>query len=141
MIRRRLRRESSPRSADRKREGGQDTPGAADSHRPADRRGTDLRGDPWSARDRRTVEAISGPSSAPARASTHRDIYRGDALAWVMFKLARLDEARVAFGRALALGDHDRAREELTIGTMSPRFDVLQAKNAQRQLAVLGNDT
>jgi tetratricopeptide (TPR) repeat protein len=94
-----------------------------------------------------------------AELSTRRDVYGWDALAWVMFKLGRLDEARVASERALelgtpdarlwyhagmisaSLGDEDRAREELSRAlTLSPRFDVLQAERARRQLAALGSD-
>jgi tetratricopeptide (TPR) repeat protein len=94
-----------------------------------------------------------------AELSTRRDVYGWDALAWVMLKLGRPDEARVASERALALGTPDarlwyhagmisaalgedeRAREELTRAlTLSPRFDLLQAERARRRLAALGGD-
>jgi tetratricopeptide (TPR) repeat protein len=90
--------------------------------------------------------------------TTRRDVYGWDALAWVLYKLGRLDEARAAAGKALALrtpdarlwyhagmisaalGDGERARGELIRAlTMSPRFDVLQAERARRQLAALGS--
>jgi tetratricopeptide (TPR) repeat protein len=94
-----------------------------------------------------------------AELSTRRDVYGWDALAWVMLKLGRPDEARVASERALALGTPDarlwyhagmisaalgedeRASEELTRAlTLSPRFDLLQAERARRRLAALGGD-
>jgi tetratricopeptide (TPR) repeat protein len=93
-----------------------------------------------------------------AELSTRRDVYGWDALAWIMCKLGRLDEARAASDKALALGTPDprlwyhagmisaglgdggRARDELTRAlTLSPRFDVLQAEEAQRVLTAIGN--
>ncbi|HEY7762757.1 MAG TPA: tetratricopeptide repeat protein, partial [Actinomycetota bacterium] len=88
---------------------------------------------------------------------TRRDIYGYDVLAWVLFRLGRLDEARQASDSALAmgtpdarlwfhagmisagLGDDDRARTELTRALdLHPAFDPLLAPRAAETLAELG---
>ncbi len=104
--------------------------------------------------DMRLREALG---LARAELSRRPDVYGWDVLAWVLYRLGRVDEARVASDRALALdtpdarlwyhagmisrrlGDADRAREELTRAlALSPSFDVLQAPVARRALASLG---
>jgi tetratricopeptide (TPR) repeat protein len=88
---------------------------------------------------------------------TRRDIYGYDVLAWVLFRLGWLDEARQASDSALAmgtpdarlwfhagmisagLGDDDRARTELTRALdLHPAFDPLLAPRAAETLAELG---
>jgi tetratricopeptide (TPR) repeat protein len=88
---------------------------------------------------------------------TRRDVYGYDVLAWVLFRLGRLDEARDASDRALAmgtpdarlwfhagmisagLGDVERARTELTNALdLHPAFDPLLAPEAAETLAELG---
>jgi len=88
---------------------------------------------------------------------TRRDVYGHDVLAWVLFHLGRLDEARDASDRALAmgtpdarlwfhagmisagLGEVDRARAELTRAlALHPAFDPLLAPQAAETLAELG---
>lgn len=87
---------------------------------------------------------------------TRRDVYGYDALAWALYRLGRLDEARAASTRALALGtpdvrlwyhagmisvglgDDDLAAEQLTRALhLSPSFDPVQAAVARDALAEL----
>jgi len=88
---------------------------------------------------------------------TRRDVYGHDAHAWVLYHLGRHEEARSASDEALALGtpdarlwfhagmisaalgDDDRAREELTRALqIAPRFDPLLATIAAETLTSLG---
>jgi tetratricopeptide (TPR) repeat protein len=88
---------------------------------------------------------------------TRRDVYGYDVLGWVLFRLGRLEEAREASDRALALGtpdarlwfhagmisaglgQTDRARHELSRAlALHPRFDPLLAPVAAETLAELG---
>ena len=88
---------------------------------------------------------------------TRRDVYGYDVLAWVLFRLGRLGEARDASDRALAMGtpdsrlwfhagmisagrgDDERARTELTRAlALHPAFDLLLAPVAAETLAELG---
>jgi tetratricopeptide (TPR) repeat protein len=87
---------------------------------------------------------------------TRRDVYGYDALAWVLYRLGRHEEARAAADEALALGtpdprlwfhagmisaalgDEARAREELGRALrLNPGFDVLLAPVARRTFASL----
>jgi Flp pilus assembly protein TadD len=88
---------------------------------------------------------------------TRRDIYGYDALGWVLYRMGRFDEARQALDEALAmgtpdarlwlhagmisaaLGDDDRAREELSRAlALHPNVDPLLAPEASRTLERLG---
>jgi tetratricopeptide (TPR) repeat protein len=88
---------------------------------------------------------------------TRRDVYGYDLLAWVLFRMGRLTEARTASDRALAigtpdarlwfhagmisaaLGDDERAWEELSHAlALHPSFDPLLAPVAADTLASLG---
>jgi tetratricopeptide (TPR) repeat protein len=84
---------------------------------------------------------------------TRKDVYGRDTLAWVLYALGRLDEARTSSDAALvfgtpdprlwfhagmisaALGDDGRAREELGRAlALNPSFDPLQAPVARETL-------
>ncbi|MGH2539246.1 MAG: tetratricopeptide repeat protein [Actinomycetota bacterium] len=88
---------------------------------------------------------------------TRRDVYGYDALGWVLYRTGRLEEARSASDRAVALGtpdarlwfhagmisaalgQTDRAREELARALeLHPNFDPLLAPVAVETLAELG---
>jgi tetratricopeptide (TPR) repeat protein len=82
-----------------------------------------------------------------------RDVYGWDAYGWTLYRLGRYEDARDAADEALrlgtrdarllyhagmislALGDEDRARDELERAlAISPWFDPLQAPVARRAL-------
>jgi tetratricopeptide (TPR) repeat protein len=88
---------------------------------------------------------------------SRRDIYGYDALGWVLYRVGRFDEARQALDEALAmgtpdarlwlhagmisaaLGDDDRAREELSRAlALHPNVDPLLVPEAARTLERLG---
>jgi tetratricopeptide (TPR) repeat protein len=93
---------------------------------------------------------------AEAELAARQDIYAYDTMAWVLYRLGRLDEARAAVDRALALGTTDamlfyhagmidaalghneRARENLSRALdINPNFDLIQAREARATLANL----
>ena len=90
---------------------------------------------------------------ARAELEVRKDVYGWDALAWVLFKTGRLEEARAASDRALrlgtadakllyhsgmislGLGDEARAEEDLRASLrLSPSFDPIQAEIARDAL-------
>lgn len=88
--------------------------------------------------------------------SVRQDIFTCDALAWVLFKNNRLDEAKKAIDEALRLGTRDArlyyhagmiykrvgdkrlAAKYLDLAvTLNPTFDLIQVEYAKRALAVI----
>jgi tetratricopeptide (TPR) repeat protein len=99
------------------------------------------------------VKASEALTLAERELRIRRDVYGWDAYAWALYRLDRYEEARVASDEALqlgtrdarflyhagmislALGDEDRARDELERALLiSPSFDPVQAPVARRAL-------
>jgi tetratricopeptide (TPR) repeat protein len=99
------------------------------------------------------VHARDAVALAERELRSRRDVYGWDAYAWTLYRLGRYEDAGDAIDEALrlgtrdarllyhagmislALGDDDRAREELHRAlAISPSFDPLQAPVARRAL-------
>jgi tetratricopeptide (TPR) repeat protein len=99
------------------------------------------------------VHARDAVALAERELRIRRDVYGWDAYAWTLYRLGRYQDARDAIDEALrlgtrdarllyhagmislALGDDDRARDELDGAlAISPSFDPLQAPVARRAL-------
>ncbi len=102
------------------------------------------------------VELDTALAYAESELAARQDIYAYDTLAWALYRLGRLDEARAASDRALALGTPDaqlhyhagliaaaqgdagRATTLLRHALeLNPHFDLLQAEEARAALAAL----
>ena len=102
------------------------------------------------------IELPTALAYAESELAARQDIYAYDTLAWVLYRLGRIDEARAASDRALTLGtpdahlhyhagliaaaqgDADRATTHLRRALeLNPHFDLLQAEEARAALAAL----
>lgn len=109
----------------------------------------------WADHDLRLDEALT---IAQRERSVRQDIYTCDALAWILYKNNRLDEAKASITEALrlgtrdarlfyhagviyqGLGDRTNAARYLTLALqVNPSFDLLQADLAKKALAGLRN--
>ncbi len=107
----------------------------------------------WADHDEKLDEALA---IAQRERSVRQDIYTCDALAWILFKNKRLDEAKKSMEEALRLGtrdahlayhagmiyyelgDRQRAARYLNLALQTdPNFDVLQVEIAKKSLAAL----
>ncbi|MEP6718640.1 MAG: tetratricopeptide repeat protein [bacterium] len=107
----------------------------------------------WADHDQKLDEALA---IAQKERSTREDIYTCDALAWVLFKNNRLDEAKKSIEEALrlgtrdarlyyhagmiydGLGDRQKATRYLSLALKTnPNFDVLQTDLAKKSLDAL----
>ena len=107
----------------------------------------------WADHDEKLDQALA---IAQKERSARQDIYTCDALAWILFKNDRLEEAKKSIAEALRLGtrdarlyyhagmiynelgDRQSAVRYLTLALQTnPTFDVLQAELAKKSLAAL----
>ncbi|HEY3137619.1 MAG TPA: tetratricopeptide repeat protein [Blastocatellia bacterium] len=103
------------------------------------------------------IKAGDAYKNAAKEYEVRRDIYGADAVAWTALKAGKLAEAQTAIEEALRLGardarllyhagmihratgNNDLAREYLKRAlTLNPQFDPLQAVNAKKALATVG---
>lgn len=110
----------------------------------------------WADHDEKLDEALT---IAQKERSARQDIYTCDALAWILFKNNRLDEAKQSIEEALRLGTRDarlyyhagmiynqledgqHAASYLNLALQTnPNFDVLQVELAKKSLASLKGD-
>ena len=107
----------------------------------------------WADHDEKLDQALA---IAQKERSTRQDIYTCDALAWILYKNDRLEEAKKSIAEALRLGtrdarlyyhagmiynelgDRQSAVRYLTLALQTnPTFDVLQAELAKKSLGAL----
>lgn len=109
----------------------------------------------WADHDVKLDEALA---IAQRERSVRQDIYTCDALAWILFKNKRLDEARNSIEEALRLGTRDarifyhagmiydglgdkrNAAKYLKLSfAINPNFDLLQAEKAKQTLEAINH--